>query len=469
MTERIGFWIDLDDAYYTLTNEYIESVWWILRRIYDKGLLYQGFKVVPYCPRCGTAISSHEVAQGYKDVTEDSVYLRLRLTAPAAEKLTGAPGVPVSLAVWTTTPWTLISNVAAAVHPDVTLRPRREPRRALRPRPRPRREGARQEGRRRARAARRRAAGSRLRGAVRLHARGEARPLRHRRRLRDDDRRHRHRPHRPRLRRGGHGGRARQRPPGRQRRRHRGPLRGRGDAVGRAVRQGRRPGHHRRPQGARPAARRRGVRAQLPVLLALRHAPAQLLQADVVRPHDGDQGPAPRRQRRRRLAPRAHQDRALRRVAGEQRRLGPGPRPLLGHAAARLALRGGAHALRGVDRRAARDGGRAGAGRPRAAPALRRRRRPALPRVRRRDAPRGRGHRRLVRLGLDALRPVALPVRERGPLPRALPGRLHLSKRSTRRGAGSTASSPSPPSSRGAARTSAACASGTSSTARARR
>jgi len=119
-TERIGFWVDLSDAYYTFTNDYIETVWWLLRRIYDKGLLYQGFKVVPYCPRCGTAISSHEMAQGYKDVTEDSVYLRFRLTAPAAERLTGAPGVPVALVVWTTTPWTLISNVAAAVHPDVT-------------------------------------------------------------------------------------------------------------------------------------------------------------------------------------------------------------------------------------------------------------------------------------------------------------------------------------------------------------
>ena len=119
MTERIGFWIDLGDAYYTLTNDYIESVWWLLRRIYDKGLLYQGFKVVPYCPRCGTALSSHELAQGYKDVTEDSVYLRFRLTEAAAQKLTGGPGEPVSLAVWTTTPWTLISNVAAAVHPDV--------------------------------------------------------------------------------------------------------------------------------------------------------------------------------------------------------------------------------------------------------------------------------------------------------------------------------------------------------------
>ena len=119
-TERIGFWVDLSDAYYTFTNDYIETVWWLLRRIYDKGLLYEGHKVVPYCPRCGTAISSHEVAQGYKDVTEDSVYLRFRLTDEAAARLTGAPASPVSLAVWTTTPWTLISNVAAAVHPEVT-------------------------------------------------------------------------------------------------------------------------------------------------------------------------------------------------------------------------------------------------------------------------------------------------------------------------------------------------------------
>jgi len=119
-TERIGFWVDLEDAYYTYTNEYIETVWWLLRQIWDKDLLYQGFKVVPYCPRCGTAISSHEVAQGYKDVTEDSVYVRFPLAPAAAEQLAGEPGKPVSLAVWTTTPWTLISNVAAAVHPDVT-------------------------------------------------------------------------------------------------------------------------------------------------------------------------------------------------------------------------------------------------------------------------------------------------------------------------------------------------------------
>ena len=88
-TERIGFWVDMDDAYYTFTNDYIESVWWILRQIWDKDLLYQGHKVVPYCPRCGTAISSHEVAQGYKDVTEDSIYVRFPLTAEAAERVSG--------------------------------------------------------------------------------------------------------------------------------------------------------------------------------------------------------------------------------------------------------------------------------------------------------------------------------------------------------------------------------------------
>ncbi len=127
-TERIGFWVDLDDAYYTYANDYIESVWWLLRQIWDKGLLYQGHKVVPYCPRCGTAISSHEVAQGYKDVTEDSIYVRFRLRPEAAAKVSeGVDGEaedgeikPVSLAVWTTTPWTLISNVAAAVRADVT-------------------------------------------------------------------------------------------------------------------------------------------------------------------------------------------------------------------------------------------------------------------------------------------------------------------------------------------------------------
>ena len=81
LTERIGFWVDLDDAYRTLDATYVESVWWALRQIADKGLLYEGHKVVPYCPRCGTALVSHEVALGYKDVVDPSVYVRF----PVAE------------------------------------------------------------------------------------------------------------------------------------------------------------------------------------------------------------------------------------------------------------------------------------------------------------------------------------------------------------------------------------------------
>jgi isoleucyl-tRNA synthetase len=109
LTERIGFWIDTDQAYFTLDNSYIESVWWALSEVWKKGLLYQGHKVVPYCPRCGTALSSHEVAQGYKDVVDPSVFVRFPVV--------GEEGV--SLLGWTTTPWTLLSNAALAVHPDV--------------------------------------------------------------------------------------------------------------------------------------------------------------------------------------------------------------------------------------------------------------------------------------------------------------------------------------------------------------
>src|SRR5215210_6804555 len=109
LTERIGFWIDTDDAYFTLTNEYVESVWWGLREVWRRGLLYQGHKVVPYCPRCGTALSSHEVAQGYKDVVDPSVFVRFPVKGEEGVALLG----------WTTTPWTLLSNAALAVHPDV--------------------------------------------------------------------------------------------------------------------------------------------------------------------------------------------------------------------------------------------------------------------------------------------------------------------------------------------------------------
>jgi isoleucyl-tRNA synthetase len=117
LTERIGFWLDTDDAYLTMSNDYIESVWWSLKQVWDKGLLYEGHKVVPYCPRCGTALSSHEVALGYRDVVDPSVYVRFPVKGEEGVALLG----------WTTTPWTLLSNAALAVNPDVTyVRARRD-------------------------------------------------------------------------------------------------------------------------------------------------------------------------------------------------------------------------------------------------------------------------------------------------------------------------------------------------------
>ncbi len=112
LTERIGFWIDLDDAYRTLDESYIESVWWALAEIHRRGLLYEGHKVVPYCYRCGTALSSHEVALGYEDVVDPSVYVRFRVT-----EISGSLSrvkVGDVLLVWTTTPWTLVANAAVA-------------------------------------------------------------------------------------------------------------------------------------------------------------------------------------------------------------------------------------------------------------------------------------------------------------------------------------------------------------------
>ena len=114
LTERIGFWIDLDDPYVTLEDNYIESVWWSLRKLWDDDRLYEGHKVVPYCPRCGTALSSHEVALGYQDVEDPSIYVRFPLLAEDG----GEAGE--SLLVWTTTPWTLPGNEAVAVARDVT-------------------------------------------------------------------------------------------------------------------------------------------------------------------------------------------------------------------------------------------------------------------------------------------------------------------------------------------------------------
>ena len=112
VTDRIAFWIDLDNAYWTMDASYVESVWWILRQIWDKGLLEEDFKVVPYCPRCETSLSSHEQHQpgAYQDVHDPSVYVRFPLV--------DEPGT--ALLVWTTTPWTLLANMAAAVGPELT-------------------------------------------------------------------------------------------------------------------------------------------------------------------------------------------------------------------------------------------------------------------------------------------------------------------------------------------------------------
>jgi len=112
LTDRIGFWIDMKDPYITLTSEYMESVWWILKQFWERGLLYQDYKVVPYCPRCGTSLSDHEVALGYDETDDPSIYVRFRLRDDDF-------GPEASFLVWTTTPWTLPGNVALAVHPYV--------------------------------------------------------------------------------------------------------------------------------------------------------------------------------------------------------------------------------------------------------------------------------------------------------------------------------------------------------------
>jgi isoleucyl-tRNA synthetase len=109
MTHRIGFWLDMDNPYITFKNEYIESVWWSLKQAWDKKLLYKGHKVVPYCPRCGTVLSTHEISQGYKTVEEPSIFVKFKVKNEDAYFL-----------AWTTTPWTLLSNVALAVHPNET-------------------------------------------------------------------------------------------------------------------------------------------------------------------------------------------------------------------------------------------------------------------------------------------------------------------------------------------------------------
>jgi len=115
MMLRMGFWIDFEDAYVTYTDGYIETVWWELKQMFDRGLLYQGHKTLPYCPRCGTGLSSHEVAQGYKTVEDPTVTLRLPVVSDTDCAFDLEPGTKTSILTWTTTPWTLPANVGAAV------------------------------------------------------------------------------------------------------------------------------------------------------------------------------------------------------------------------------------------------------------------------------------------------------------------------------------------------------------------
>ncbi|RCK75217.1 MAG: Isoleucyl-tRNA synthetase [Ignavibacteriae bacterium] len=109
LTSRMGYWVNLDEPYITFENYYIESIWWALKQFYEKDMIYKGYKIQPYCPRCETPLSSHEVSLGYEDVKDPSIYVKMKVKG---EKNT-------YFLVWTTTPWTLISNVALAVHPDV--------------------------------------------------------------------------------------------------------------------------------------------------------------------------------------------------------------------------------------------------------------------------------------------------------------------------------------------------------------
>ena len=335
MTTRMGYWCDMSDAYRTMDASYVESVWWSLKQIADKGLLVEDHRVAPYCPRCGTALSDHEVAQGYQTVTDPSVYVRFPVTSGPLQALGAA------LLVWTTTPWTLVSNTAVAVNPGVTYVAARagdevlvvaEPLLGVLGDGSPGQEVEVLE---------------RFPGTALEHT-TYARPFA----MVDIE--------------GAHfvgvadyvtteSGTGLV---------HQSPAFGADDMLvakryGLPVVNPVRPDgtfeQHlplvggqffkaadaalvRRPARARPAVPRAAVRAQLPALLALRHRAALLRPPELVRPHHGHQGPAARGERADQLVPGDDPARPLRRLAREQHRLGALAQPLLGHAAARLAL-----------------------------------------------------------------------------------------------------------------------------------
>ena len=316
------------------TNDYVESLWWILKQYWDRGLIYQGYKVVPYCPRCGTPLSSHELAQGYQEGTKDpSVFVKFPLR--------DQPGV--YLLVWTTTPWTLPGNVAVAVGEDIdyVLVEHGDDKlwlaeallgKVFGEHAEPREGAAAGEGHascwgctisrstpscpsRRTTATSSPATSSAPRTA---RAWSTSR-----------------RPSAPTTWRSG----SKYDLPTLMTVDAQGRFIDAVDAVARHLRQGRRPAD---PAGAdRPRADVQAgrLRAHLPVLLALRHAAALLRAHHLVHQDDRVQGPAAREQRADQLGAGAYPGWALRRMAGEQHRLGPGARALLGHAAAVLGVR----------------------------------------------------------------------------------------------------------------------------------
>ena len=343
LTERIGFWLDLDEAYRTLDPSYIESVWWALKQIADQGLLYEGHKVVPYCPRCGTALSSHEVALGYEDVEDPSVYVRFTVTQDGGPLQRGD-----ELLVWTTTPWTLVSNAAVAVDPELTYVRAKT-------------------GKLDAPVVLAEALVERVLGAdanVQILERFPGAAI-------DGVRYEPPFGYIPGSEYGERGhtvlladfvtaedgtglvhtaiafGEADFRLGAQYGLNVINPVKLDGTYDERIGRYAGRyvkdadPDLDRGPARARPAAALGDLRALLPALLALLDAADLLRQAVVVHRHDAAPRRAARRQRAGHVAPRAHQARALRPLAGEQRRLGAVARALLGHAAARVALRGG--------------------------------------------------------------------------------------------------------------------------------
>ena len=287
MTLRMGYWVDMTKPYRTMDTPYIESVWWSLKQVFERGLLVQDHRVAPYCPRCGTGLSDHELAQGYETVVDPSVYVRFPLTSgPYAGK--------ASLLVWTTTPWTLVSNTAVAVRPDVTyVTARNETTDELLVVAEPLVGSALGEGWQ---------VVDRFSGQEMEHwsyerpfdlvdwPRGRARPLRRAGRLRHHRRRHRTRAPGPGVRRRGPRGQPRLRPAGRQPGAPGRPLPGLGAARRRAVLQDCRRRAGRGPEGARPAVPAGALRARLPALLALPHGAALLRAAVLVHPDHRDQG-----------------------------------------------------------------------------------------------------------------------------------------------------------------------------------